>query len=532
MSNPPQSDQNPHTSPIHFAASSNAFGLTVSPSSSSSSSRDLRHSLSTGTLGSQSFQGTDTSPPSAGTFHTKRLRRPSMLSLTQNASFINNSAGPSGTNGTNGIHRSQVDRDDKASSSLSGAEQDPSSSRNPFEAAPAVQTRTALPLPPPLTGQAEGMISPTERIPNPFHSFGAVQPKPQSRAQSRWGDTTTATPFLSNSLIRRTSSAPPLALEALSTHTPPMGSTAQMQNALMEDTESMETDSNYGDSVDQNEPILSSPTLHSHHWLPPHLQPSSRRKGKAKADDLARDGADPNVHQPPFTGRPLHASLLATLISESSPLEHEMRSEARLQRLLSSHPQVLPLTPRAPRSSRGRFPETAGDDDDEDEPFPHSWSRRSWMGRSRRTSSSDSDTDEGMEELEPEQGEPVNSAFAAGMDMDRPDSRGSSSTGFGFTTRENGSGSGSNSRSDSVGAGVGLPTPPSSQIFQQQQQAPAQSWGGRHGMRMSFSQAGQAASGMVPSPGSGLGLPSAFGGLGMGTGTPLGSPTIERLEVS
>ena len=47
--------------------------------------------------------------------------------------------------------------------------------------------------------------------------------------------------------------------------------------------------------------------------------------------------------------------------------------------------------------------------------------------------------------------------------------------------------------------------------------------------RMSF---GAAGAGMVPSPGTGLALPSAFGGLGMGTGTPLASPTIERLDVS
>lgn len=74
-------------------------------------------------------------------------------------------------------------------------------------------------------------------------------------------------------------------------------------------------------------------------------------------------------------GRPIPGSLLATLISESAPLEHEMRSEARLQRLISSHPSALPLalTPRQRRMSRmarGRFPESVDEDDDDDGPAP------------------------------------------------------------------------------------------------------------------------------------------------------------------
>jgi hypothetical protein len=260
-------------------------------------------------------------------------------------------------------------------------------------------------------------------------------------------------------------------------------------------------------------------------WVPNHLNQSAsaRRKGKAKMEDpalvLATGDQPAPPHNPPYTGRPLHASLLATLISESAPLEHEMRSEARLQRLLSSHPSVLPLTPRAPRANRGRFPETAGDDDDdESESFGRSWSRRTWLGR--RTSDSDSDSDDMPIVMEENEGE-VNMAFAAGMDMDRPDTN--SSNGIMGTGRPDSSGSNGPAGSLRPGSAQG--------------QTPGQSqgqWGQRAAARMSF---GAAGAGMVPSPGSGLGLPSAFGGLGMGgssagIGTPLASPTIERLEVS
>lgn len=346
---------------------------------------------------------------------------------------------------------------------------------------------------------------------NPF-ATDTMQPTP------RWSATSTSTPFLTNSLIRRTSSAPPLELESLSTHTPPIPTSGPvMEDALEEDLE-----------MDMESPVKTNHRI----WLPPHLQSdSARRKGKSKVDEGAMD-SNSTIHPPPFTGRPLHASLLATLISESSPLEHEMRSEARLQRLLSSHPSALPLTPRAPRTNRGRFPETAGDDDDDDDAFGARWNSRAWMGRSRGGSSSDSDSDD----VQMEEGE-VNSAFVAGMEMDRPGSQSSSYGMFGALVQSgNGSGSGSNSRSDSAGhvqptppigtpgVGLGIGATPST--------ATAAHWtASRQGPRMSFSQAG---AGMVPSPGTGGGLPSAFGGLFMGNGgnTPLGSPTIERLEVN
>jgi hypothetical protein len=73
-----------------------------------------------------------------------------------------------------------------------------------------------------------------------------------------------------------------------------------------------------------------------------------------------------------------------------------------------------------------------------------------------------------------------------------------------------GQGSGSAS-----GSGTGVPTPPP-------QNGP---WGSRPA-RMSFG------NNMMSSPGTGLALPGAFGSLAMGGCTPLGSPTLERLEVS
>jgi hypothetical protein len=104
-------------------------------------------------------------------------------------------------------------------------------------------------------------------------------------------------------------------------------------------------------------------------------------------------------------------------------------------------------------------------------------------------------------------GEPVNTAFAAGMDMERIASA-SEQEGSGKSTPGAGSGSGSvppNGATTPAGANMGVDRtrPP----------------------RMSFS------GGLIASPGAGFGLPSAFGGLGMGGGTPIGSPTIERLDV-
>ncbi|ORY25083.1 hypothetical protein BCR39DRAFT_600290 [Naematelia encephala] len=367
-------------------------------------------------------------------------------------------------------------------------------------------------------------------LPNPFqqpHVSPTLSPTP------RW--------VQGNLLLRRTSSAPPLAIEGLSTHTPPI------------EMDGGDTDGRSTSPMDvEGEAEVKSPLR----WVPLHLQPNaSRRKGKTRMDDIdvspgtapgpqlhqppfagrplpVSPGTTPGppLHQPPFTGRPLPAPLLATLISESSPLEHEMRSEARLQRLISSHPHALPLTPRAPRASRGRFPEMVGGDDDDDE-FSRrsSWAHHLWTGQAY---SSDSDSDEDHAP------EPVNSAFAAGMDMDRPGSSSSSVAGM-FGGNDSGKstpGHGNNGIPMSArtlsnsGSGSALnpnftnqPTPPSNSV----------QWpGAAVKARMSFSQAGQ---GMVPSPGNGLGLPGAFGGLGMGNGngmgTPLASPTIERLEL-
>lgn len=435
------------TSPSRFASSTNAFGLAASPSSSSSSSS--RDQSGHGSFGAAHGGLTVETSPTIGTHTNRRLRRPSMLSLAQNASFSSDTSSA----------EPQVSPNTAMPSS---GVQDPSSSKTP-----------SLPQ-----GTAKGDLPSTDRLntANPFnpHIHGPVP---------RWGSDSTPSPFFANSLLRRTSSAP-LAFDGLTTRTPPPATSVECLN---DDSIDMEANTNEPPS-----PLR---------WVPNHLQSSSaRRKGKARMTDseLSEPTQAPSVHAPPFTGRPLHASLLATLISESTPLEHEMRSEARLQKLLSSHPSAMPLTPRAPRSSRGRFPETAGDDDDDDDLYSRSWSRRNWLGR--RESSSDSDSDD-MTVEEPEQGEPVNSAFAAGMDMDRP----GSSTGS--------SNSGMVGRPDSQGV-----TPLAS----------GQTWP-KNPARMPF---GTAGAGMVPSPGTGLALPSAFGGLGMGTGTPLASPTIERTEVS
>lgn len=368
-----------------------------------------------------------------------------MLSLAQTASF-----GSEGDGGTEEI-----------STNDTGPGPPISPKHNPLQAGPA--------------------LSPTRQMSNnPFAPN-------QLRLPPQWGPS--GFPFRQD----RQNSASRLSFEGLSTSTPP-----NMHTDTMEDQPGLDE----ADMEDQ--PPRPGPPLR---WMPSHLQTASaRRKGKARMDDnlISDPTPQPEIHKPPFTGRPLPASLVATLISESAPGDHEIQSEARLQRLISSHPRALPFTPRAPRSSRGRFPETVGDDDDDDD-FPNRraiWAARAWT---RRDSSSDSDSDDiPMDEPAPE---PVNSAFAAGMDM------------------------GMNSANDWPGGGMsesgkstpgmmgssGYPTPPSN----------GQPWDRSRAARMSFSMAG-----LVPSPGTGFGLPNAFGGLGMGTGTPLGSPTVEKLEVS
>lgn len=380
-------------SPIRFATSSGAFGL------SSSANPPPTATVSVSPLGTTHLpplavtpSPTATSPPSAGTVQTRRLRRPSLLSL--------------------------------ASAARDGLATDPTIS--PTHALSAVSERVGL--------ETEG--------------GGTLQPLP------RWG---TGTAFPSLSTPERVSSAPPIPFEGLTTSASPA-------------------------------PELPMDTDIPPRWFPSHLQPR-RSSGSAIADP---DEMPPTPSRPfnaRLQGRPLPGALLATLISESSPLEHEMRSEARLQRLLSSHPSSLSLTPRQRRTmrmSRGRFPEMVGDDEDEDD-------NPRGLGSRWRAGSSDSDSDDMMEDdwptSTPVQGAgAVNSAFASIMDLDRPGSSGGGSSTFH-----------SNSGKSTPG-------------------------GGRNG-NTTKSRVG------APSPGTGLMLPTAFGGLGMGstgTATPVGSPTTEK----
>ncbi|CAK9785548.1 hypothetical protein CC85DRAFT_327288 [Cutaneotrichosporon oleaginosum] len=384
-------------SPIRFATSSNAFGLSSSTSHSHSHSlsQTSTASVSTSPLGTThlppqalSPASSTTSPPSAGTVQTRRLRRPSLLSL--------------------------------ASAAADQAHHNPTLS--PTHTLSAVNERDV-------------------------EEPGTLQPLP------RWG---AGTAFPSLNTPERVSSAPPIPFEGLTTSASP----------APEDTS---------------------------RWLPSRLQ-ARRSSGSAIADP---DEMPPTPLRPfnaRLQGRPLPGPLLATLISESSPLEHEMRSEARLQRLLSSHPSSMTLTPRQRRTmrmSRGRFPEMVGDDDDDDD-MP------SGLGSRWRAGSSDSDSDDMMEEdwpppnQTPAQGAgAVNSAFASVMDLDRPSSGGSSA----FQ---------SNSGKSTPG-----------------------------GVRNGNGATGKPRVG-APSPGTGLLLPTAFGGLGMGTAgsaTPLGSPTAEKADL-
>ncbi|WVQ93554.1 hypothetical protein IAU59_000629 [Kwoniella sp. CBS 9459] len=522
-----------------FATTTNAFGL-ASPSTSSSSSNAFASasvgfgfgfgsgpSIPTATpaLGATAVPGgaggagglmkVDTSPPSAGTVTTRRLRRPSMLSLTQNASFSSTDSGKADDEATPGLQ--EAPRSATALGAINanaGAVQDPSSSK-------ASQILSALP-------------------PSNSSLFTATTIQPTPRWPGRGGS-------FANSLIRRTSSAPSIPFEDLKTSTPPIPQPAQLED----DTDADNMMDMEGEGEESKSPLK---------WAPSHLQSgtASRRKGKARMDDI--DASPPHtatpLHSAPFTGRPLPSALLQTIASEQAPLDHEMQSEARLQRFLLSHPQKLPLTPRAPKGSRGRFPDQVGGDDDDEDEFPiqlgagrrtSSWTRRNWMDRARMADS-DSDSDDMLEDIGPGGVEPVNSAFAAGMDMDRPGS--SSSSGMWMSANRSDSGKSTPGRTENADGSTSsnsnnpaqqstpalsqpianpFPTPPSGNIpaWPNTATGPA-SASALRSTRLSFSSAG---AGLVPSPGN-FGLPSAFGTLGMGgVGTPVGSPTVERLEL-
>jgi hypothetical protein len=444
--------------PVKFATTTNAFHLAVSPTSSTSSGRETQ--LSSMLLNSER------SPPQAGSSTTRRLRRPSMLSLAQ----------PTYALDADTMGGSRDDTDDELESAMGRVQ---GGSRSPN-------------------------VSPTNTRINPFGSGG----------QSRWGSRDSS--MFSASPTSQYLTAP--SMQTLSTNSPP-----SPKGGMDQENGEGETSMELGDPEDLRSPLR---------FLPSHLDISaSRRKGKGK---LVETDATPLLSTPTvappkettvpgglaaFNRKPLPATLLATLISETAPQEHEMQSEARMQRFMHSHASRLPFTPRASKSTRGRFPEMAdNEDDDNDLPArrPSYRDRTSWTNM-RMDSDSDSD-DDGSE--------PVNAAFAAGMDLDRPMSMSSTSSAIwpsatgsesgkmtpgtgplGIAGSGNGSGSGSGS--------AGIPTPPP-------QTGP---WGSRPA-RMSFSNQ------MMSSPGTGLALPGAFGSLGMGGGTPLASPTLERLEVS
>ena len=423
------------TSPARFASSSNAFGL----SSASASSSSLG---SSGRIDSSPVKAFDTCIPSQAL--KPRVRRPSLLG---------------------------VDADRTRPSTVS--------QRLP----PHIDTSL---------GQDSTTLAPlTSLIPDPKAQRILSGGNPFA---NRWSSNT-PTPFLSHPLVRRTSSAPTLDLQGLRTCTPDGG---ERRFSYKEDRPGTPLVGG-----EEDEAMLDSCAPPG--WPPARSSDSpdspNGLKGKGRlgtSEDLPPMPNNISPNHPPFSGRPLPASLLATLISESAPLEHEMRSEARLQRLLSSHAAVLPLTPRAPRSARGRFPETAGDDDDDNETGARSWKSRGWLNS--RAGSSDSDSDDmPVEDPTPDY---VNTAFAAVMDMDRP-----FSSGEGSSTNGNGTDGGEN----------GHPTPPSQGSWRNAGSSSQVSFG--------------AAAGMVTTPGSGVALPNAFGGLGMGP-TPHASPTVERLDVS
>lgn len=445
-----------------FTTSTNAFGLTSSPSSSSSSQRSNDY------FGSVSGSSMVIIPGMAATAASDRkVRRPSMLSLAQNASFLSEGSGEGERTPMALVVDTAGERDKRGAMDMV---EDPSSSK-------AISQ---------FTGDG-GPLQPTPRWP----SSGSFQ----------------------SSLLRRSTSTSTIPMETLKTSTPVQ-------------IESVDEEARGNSEVEM-----------ATDWL----NKSSNRKGKA------REGS-PSNHDTKLHPRPLPSALLQTLISESAPLEHEIQSEARLQRLLSSHPAKLPLTPRAPRGSRGRFPDQVGGDDDDDELGLSAFSaaaRRWGTGRPWSKEDSDSDSDDGLPAGE------VNAAFAAGMDMDRPESSssnantmgggwgamsesGKSTPGQGERRRSNsGSRSGSGSAGPGAGTGAGYP-------FPNTMSTPGMSTPGAGSQVQTHGQGQQpisaikgssklSMSGMVPSPGNGL--PNAFGGLGMGTGTPLASPTVERNEV-
>ncbi|WVW81809.1 hypothetical protein I302_103806 [Kwoniella bestiolae CBS 10118] len=497
--------------PIRFATTTNAFGLSPSTSTTTSSSSP---STNTNPLGMR----VDISPPSAGSITTRKLRRPSMLSLQQNFSFGSDNSGGKADDEATPMGEANININ---------MVQDPSSSKS------------------------------TNNAPAPFNS-NTLQPTP------RWAGHGGS---FANAMIRRTSSAPIIPFEDLKTSTPPITAAPHLpdDSGMMMDMED--------DSVPSEDTEGEQSTLQ---WMPSHLKAQSSsnlRKGKGKMDDT-QNGMDllSPTHTPisargqVFTGKPLPNALLKTLASEERPLDQEIESEAKLQKFLLSHPTKLPLTPKTSasgntkyRNSRGRFPDQVGGDDDEledDSLFSTalanrrstSWtttlSRRSrnWMDRARFDDDTDTESDEEEEDEEvltntsnpngnKGKEEPVNSAFAAGMDMDRPGSSSSSSlnmwTGTGSISNSGKSTPPHQAPLAGVGIGMGnpFPTPPSTN-----NSFPPNFTNTNRSARLSFSQT--QSQGMVPSPG--YGLPSAFGGLGMGgngLGTPLGSPTVERAEL-
>lgn len=463
--------------PHKFATSTSAFNLNaVSPTSSSSS----REGTQTNMLNNER------SPPQAGSSTTRRLRRPSLLSLAQ----------PTGPG--------EVDMS-RASSNGGGEDEDD------MDNVGSARSRLSL-------------VSPTDTRSNPF-GFGHAMPRGANTGSLFTSASSSSSSAFSRNLSSQLSA--PTAGEHQARTPPP--------HQLTSETDRGDENSEDGTNPMDLELDMGEEGRSPLRFLPSHLQTSaSRRKGKGKLDDL--DLSVPNTGPPgstphpdipdsprpfPFNRKPLPASLVATLISENAPLEHEIQSEARLQRFIHSHPPRPPLTPRISKSTRGRFPEMADNDDDDEIGRRPSWRGRQWLGM---RSDSDSDTDD--------DGEPVNSAFAAGMDLDRPMSMSSSSSSAvwpsgnvpesGKMTPGSGSGSGPAGQAAvtglPTGTSAGHPTPPPANT----------TWGGaQRPARMSFG------AGMVSSPGTGFQLPGAFGGLGMGGGgTPLGSPTVERSEAS
>lgn len=335
-------------------------------------------------------------------------------------------------------------------------------------------------------------------------------PAPQGRP---WG----ITPLTAITAPERVASAPPIPIEGLTTSTSPVPGVAGGRRGSESEASGAQSPMAM-DTEDQ----LRSPLK----WLPPHMQP---RRSKDKSQIIEDDQAAP-VARMPFTGRPLPGPLLATLISESAPLEHEMRSEARLQRLLFSHPSALPFNPRQRRNTRwtrGRFPEMVGDDDDDDDDD----AARMALGARWRAGSSDSDSDDMMDDSSVQEwpaassgAGAVNSAFASVMDLDRPSSSNSSgawnsTSGKSTPSHGNGSGNGNGSTTTATRAGTSSAT-----------------------ATPGVSTPGWKKPPVAPSPSTGLQLPTAFGGLAMGSGgggagtgngiaTPLGSPTVERSEL-